>query len=108
MQMTDKDGPDYTMLSRRWSGETLVTIETALELARSVHRSVYGADDLSANEPLTAKEDEDNWVVQGSKKLQELKAGEPLDGPMVMKISKYDAQILSYMFGIKPDDKSKL
>jgi hypothetical protein len=107
MKTKNQEGPDYTMLSRRWSGETLITTETALELARSVHRNLYGADDLSANEPLTATEDGDNWIVRGSKKMKELRANEPLDGPMIMKISKYDAQILSYMFGIKPSGGSK-
>ncbi len=101
MKATNQQVPDYTMLSRRWGGEFLVNMGTALELARSVHRNLHGADDLSENEPLTATEDGDNWIVRGSKQIKELRPNEPLDGPMIMKISKYDAQILSYMFGIK-------
>ena len=89
------------MLSRRWSGEILITEEIAVELARNVHRNLYGADDLLSNEPLTVTEDGDEWVVQGSKELKPLRADEILEGPMIMRISKYDAQIMSYMFAIK-------
>ena len=97
-----KDRQDYTMLSRRWSGEILITEEIAVELARNVHRNLYGVDDLSANEPLTVTGDGDEWIVQGSEKLKTLHADENLEGPMIMRISKYDAQIMSYMFVIKP------
>jgi len=97
------DEPDYTMLSRRWNGVKLITAEIAIELARRVHASEYGADDLAANEPLSVTESGNAWLVSGSKAGPQLTRGQPIDVsriddfPFGMKISKFDGQILSYL-----------
>ena len=100
MENNSDDRPDYTMLSRRWRGDTLITSDIALEIARRVHVNVYGQEDLSANEPLSATETGNNWIVRGSKPIRPVRPDQPLDGPLVMKISKFDGQILTYMFAI--------
>jgi len=93
--------PDLTMISRRGSGEKLMTAETALEIARRVHARTYGAVDLSANEPLKIAQSGNNWIVRGSKRVPPLEAGQTLDGPLAMTISQFDGQILSYRFELR-------
>jgi len=100
MNSTNEDDPDYTMMSRRWSGEILITSDTAIEIARRVHLNHYGQADLSANEPLSVSEKGSHWLVIGAKKIKEIRPNETLDGPLVMKISKFDGQILSYFFAL--------
>lgn len=98
------DDPDYTMLSRRWNGVELINSDTALELARRVHAASYGAAHLAANEPLEIREIGNNWLIVGSKPGPEITPDRPLDlsqsqeFPFAMKISKFDGQILSYLF----------
>jgi len=90
--------PDYTMLSRRWSGQTLISVDIAIQLARLVHEEQYGQSALREEEPLSVEEDGDCWVVKGAKALKYDVTTPKLDGPMEMRISKFDGQILSYAF----------
>jgi hypothetical protein len=88
---------DYSMLSRRWSGITLVTSEIAAEIARLVHKASLGPESLEANEPLAVNEDKDSWIVNGTDSERFDKSIPGLVGPFRMQISKFDAQILSYV-----------
>ena len=101
MEIDHGDEPDLTMLGRRGAREVLVSAQTALELARRVHSDYYGANELVANEPLTVSELGNNWIVRGAKRAGRFESGHVPDGPLVMKISKTDAQILSYRFEIE-------
>jgi NTF2 fold immunity protein len=83
------------MLSRRWSGEKLITGSIALQIARLIHHQTYGQADLDANEPLGIRDEQDVWIVSGVKIVPIDPAGPVLDGPLEMRISKYDGQILS-------------
>ena len=106
MENDSDDQPDFTILSRRWRGDTLITSDIALEIARRVHVNLYGQADLSANEPLSATEKGNNWIVLGAKPIRPVRADQPLDGPLLMKISKFDGQILTYMFAISYESNS--
>jgi hypothetical protein len=96
MSVSNPDQPDYSMLSRRWSGAKLITSQVALEIARLVHKQAEGESDLASNEPLTAAEEGDTWVVTGSKIVRYDPKDEKLDGSLRIVISQFDAQILSY------------
>lgn len=92
--------PDISMISLRGGGTRLITAETALEMARRIHTSTYGADDLAANEPLTITSRGDNWLVRGSKRAPPFPANPVPDGPFTIKISQFDGRILSYLFDL--------
>ena len=96
MSVCDADQPDYSMLSRRWSGAKLVTSQIALEIARLVHAQAEGENDSASNEPLAATAEGDTWIVTGSKVVRYYSNKETLDGSLRMVISQFDAQILSY------------
>jgi hypothetical protein len=100
MKAPDEVALDYTMLSRRWSGVKLITAEIAVEFVRLVHRQTYGQSDLEANEPLNVSLDNDAWLVLGSKHVPYSSGAVALDGPLEMRISQYDGQILSYLFRV--------
>lgn len=100
MQPPPSETQDYSMLSRRWSGEKLITSPIALQIARLIHHETYGQADLDANEPLGIRDEQDVWIVSGAKFVPFDPAGPQLDGPLEMRISKYDGQILSYLFRI--------
>jgi hypothetical protein len=98
MQPPPDEIQDYSVLSRRWSGEKLITGLIAVQMARLAHRETYGQTDLDANEPLDVRDEQDVWIVSGSKIVPFDPAGPILDGPLEMRVSKYDGQILSYLF----------
>lgn len=100
MLSDDEDEPDMIMRSR--SRGELISADTAVDLARRVHSDYYGVEDLNANEPLTVSEKGNFWIVRGSKKMIPFEAGRVPAGPFVMKISKFDARILSYVEEMKP------
>jgi len=96
MSASIPDQPDYSMLSRRWSGSKLVTSQIALEIARLVHTQAEGENDLANNAPLAAAAEGDTWIVTGSKVVRHDSSMEKLDGSLRMVISQFDAQIVSY------------
>jgi len=94
--MINSAQPDYSMLSRRWSGVKLIDSQIAIEIARLVHKQAAGEADLASNEPLLAAEDGDAWVVTGSKVVRYNSNDQSLGGSLRMVISQFDGQILSY------------
>jgi hypothetical protein len=96
MSASDLGQSDYSMQSRRWSQQKLITCQTAIEIARLVHRDSYSQVDLDANEPVTARADGDTWLVSGAKE-NKYEPGSKLDGALEMRISQFDGQILSYV-----------
>jgi hypothetical protein len=94
--------PDFSIVSRRLNGVKLVTQEIALQLARLVHGFVEGAESLAANEPLLITEAGDDWVITGSRTGSYDGTLPGLVGPLSMRISQYDAQILSYAMALHP------
>lgn len=94
--------PDFSMSSRRMNGVKLVSRETALQIARLIHSSVEGAKSLAENEPLSVAESVDEWVVSGSRSGSYNGTIPGLIGPLMMRISQYDAQILSYAMALHP------
>ena len=94
--MNSSEQPDYTMLSRRWSGARLITSQIAIEIARLVHKQAQGEADLASNEPLLAIEEGDAWVVTGSKVVRYDPTDGALGGSLRLVVSQFDGQILSY------------
>jgi hypothetical protein len=97
MNHSNSGQPDYSMLSRRWSGTKLITSQIALEIARQVHKQNRGEKDLASNEPLSVAQEGDTWVVTGSKIDKYDPNSQTLDGSLRMIVSQFDGQILSYM-----------
>jgi hypothetical protein len=100
--MTDR-GPELefgSMFLRRISGDKLISMQTALEIARLVLRDNGGQSELDENEPLSAAEDGDTWVVQGGASTTPVKgpSGLLLNGRFKMRISQFDGQILDCVF----------
>ncbi len=100
MNSSDQAGPDYSMLSRRWSGIKLITSQMAMEIARIVHRELEGQANLDCNEPLSVVDDGDSWVVSGAKSIEYDPSNPVLEGSLKMRISQFDAQILSYVLAL--------
>jgi NTF2 fold immunity protein len=94
------EAPDYSMLSRRWSGQKLISADLAVAIARQIHKEQYGQTTLDEDEPLSVSDDGDCWIVNGGKKRNFEPKNLVLDGPLRMRISKFDGQILSYLFAI--------
>lgn len=65
--------------------------ELAIGIAELVVSNVYGQEELERQRPLTALDQSDRWLVEGSYNL-ERRGGDV--GPLKMWISKSDAQIL--------------
>ena len=90
-----------SMWMRRASGVKLISASTAIELARRVVNDEFGAIEVARNEPMTAVEDGDTWVVVGSESA-EFNAEHPpasgWTGPLHMRVSQFDGQILGYVF----------
>lgn len=97
MNPSGQVGPDYSMLSRRWNGIKLITSQMAMEIARIVHRKSEGQAALDRDEPLCVVEDGDAWVVSGAKPIAYDPSNPALEGSLKMRISQFDAQILSYV-----------
>jgi hypothetical protein len=97
MSEAKQSQPDFSMLSRRWNGVTLISGEIAVDIARLVHKSAEGLESLDANEPLAVLEDNDSWIVSGAESEKFDKTVPGLVGPLRIRISKFDAQILSYV-----------
>ena len=110
MSEAKQSQPDFSMLSRRWNGVTLISSEIAVEIAQLVHKSAEGPESLEANEPMAVLEDNDSWIVSGAKSEKFDKTIPGLVGPLRIQISKFDAQILSYvmtMSSTKPSASTK-
>jgi len=92
---------DPSMWMRRAGGVKLISAPTAIEIARRVLNDELGAIEVQRNEPLTAAEDDDAWVIIGSESAEFNVQHPPVSGwagPLRMRISQYDGQILSYVF----------
>jgi NTF2 fold immunity protein of polymorphic toxin system component len=92
---------DYSMLSRRWNGDKLISSEIAVEIARLVRKKQLGQAAQQRDEPLSAQDDGDTWVVVGANPENHDPANLALDGPLRMRISKFDGQILSYVLSVR-------
>lgn len=89
------------MWMRRASGVKLISAQTAIELARQVVHDELGPTEVERNEPLNAVEDGDAWVVVGNELVEFNTEHPPVSGwigPLWMRISQFDGQILSYVF----------
>ena len=95
--MSDQTLPDFSMRSRRWNGVRLISSDTALYVARMVHLGQEGSESLAANEPLSVRAEGAEWVVMGALKVAQDVTNPGLVGPLQMRISQFDAQILSYV-----------
>jgi NTF2 fold immunity protein len=100
MSTPNTGSPDYSMLSRRRNGQELVSAETAVAIARFVHKEQYGQEVLEKDEPLLVRDDGSCWIIMGSKRGEYDPKKQLLDGPLEMRISKFDGQILSYVFSV--------
>ena len=100
----DKVGAVGSMWLHRSLGTKLISENIALQLARLVTAERYGQIEVDRNEPLHATSDGDAWLVRGSQS-EDFNAEHPprpdWHGPLRMRISQFDAQILDYAFGMR-------
>jgi NTF2 fold immunity protein len=89
--MTLKKGSSYIM--QLLDMNIVKDGETAIELAEVIIRHQHGSQFLKLQQPLSVKDDGDNWIIDG--------APDALDssnhtGPMHIKLMKADASVLSF------------
>ena len=74
-----------------------------MDIARLVVKDQFGQLEIDRNEPLKFVTDGDAWLITGSNS-QEFNAKNqpdpPWSGPLRMRISRFDGQILSYVFDL--------
>lgn len=103
MDTTSNTTQDGSMWMRRASGVELISAQTALEIARRVVMDQFGQLQVDRNEPLRSVSDGDAWLITGtqSQKFNEENPPTPSwAGPLRMRISRFDGQILSYVFDL--------
>lgn len=79
----------------------LISQKTAIEIARLVTLDRFGEPEVERNLPFVAVEQGDVWVVTGTNNKEFNEKNPPFPawrGPLLMKISQYDGQILSFTF----------
>jgi hypothetical protein len=76
----------------------LITSDTATEIIRCVVRDRYGQDELDINEPLTAKDDGDTWLLRGAASRSADGSRPAWMGPICGRVAKFDGQILGFIF----------
>ena len=81
--------------------ESLISANTAMEIARLVTLDRFGQKEVDRNMPMTVRADEDTWIISGAS-ANGVNENNPPDpswpGPLRMVISSLDGQILSYTF----------
>lgn len=97
---TEQDG---SMWMRRAGGVELISAQTAMEIAKRVILDQFGQLEVDRNEPLKAVADGDAWLVTGTQSQQFTENNPPNPtwaGALRMRISRFDGQILSYLFDL--------
>jgi len=82
----------FRLLQRALYGDAIKDEKTAVELAEVLIRNSFGDVELTRQKPLSAKLEEDTWVVMGSLNKDETKLGA---GPAIIKMNKTHATIES-------------
>jgi len=100
---SDADRKTTSMWLHKSLGTKLISAETAKEIARLVTRDRYGQIEVDRNEPLNVAAAGDTWAVTGSQN-EEFDVRHPRDpgwaGPVRMRVSQSDGQILEYDFAV--------
>ncbi len=103
MTTSDSDQSASSMWLHRSLGTKLISADIAEEIARLVTRGRYGQMEVDRNEPLNVVGAGDAWVITGSQN-EDFDAQHPREpawgGPVRMKISQFDGQILEYDFAV--------
>lgn len=94
------------MWLRYANGAQLISTKTAQELARMIIKDEYGEAELDRNEPLSIHDEGKTWLVSGSMPTAP-DSSDPRQpswgGPIQVRISKFDGQIIDYMHTIIPE-----
>ena len=92
------------MWLRHASGAELVSAKTAEEMVRMIVRDECGQTELDRNEPLSTSDEGNTWLVSGSMSKAAPDPPEPgWAGPISVRISKFDGQIIDYMHTLLPE-----
>lgn len=89
-----------SMWLRHANGVRLISAPTAVEIVRMIVKDEYGQADLERNEPLSVRDDGEAWVVLGSGPKPSNPPDPQWAGPLEVRISKFDGQILDYFYTI--------
>jgi hypothetical protein len=91
----DEPKRDGSMHIRAAIRQELISRETALALCRMVLADIRGDEACRAQEPLTAEDGSNVWIVRGALEMKpDAIPGDP--APIQMSISKLDRDIVSF------------
>ena len=91
------------MWLRYANGVLLISAKTAEEIVRMIVRDEFGETALVQNEPLSVRDDRETWLVCGSPLKRDPSPPQPTwAGPVQVRISKLDGQIVDYVYTILP------
>jgi hypothetical protein len=101
---------DPSMSLFRAMGMSLVSRATALTVAESIFKNIYGEDDFRTQVPLHIADGGDRWLIEGSRQAEDYPEGpgQPAKGKVEMAILKANCQILRLTQRMQlPSDISK-
>ena len=87
------------------NGDMIDDAETARELAEVLIRRRYGEDILKIQQPLTVRDSEGFWIVDGSPNAFEPKTGL---GPVYVQLKKIDASVTALLWSPSEDVVKKM
>jgi hypothetical protein len=62
-----EDGEDFTMFLSKSAQLKLITRDMAVTLTQALVESRYGRAELEAQSPFVASENDDSWIIEGSR-----------------------------------------
>jgi NTF2 fold immunity protein of polymorphic toxin system component len=89
----DKSSFDHVM--QAINGNMIDDAETAIELASVLIRRRYGEDILKIQQPLTVRDSEEFWIIEGPPNAFEPKTGL---GPVYVQLKKIDASVTALLW----------
>lgn len=87
------------------NGNMIDDAETAMELASVLIRRRYGEEILKIQQPLTVRDSEEFWIVEGPPNAFEPKTGL---GPVYVQLKKTDASVTALLWSPSEDVVKKM
>ncbi|HTI88455.1 MAG TPA: NTF2 fold immunity protein [Alphaproteobacteria bacterium] len=82
----------FRMVQRAMYGDSVKDTDSAVALAEVLVARNFGKSVLEKQQPLTAREDGDAWIIEGSAAKIQPKPGM---GPVIVRLAKADAKVES-------------
>jgi hypothetical protein len=102
--MTDKMKGSAYILQKILREDMVKNAEMAIGLAEVLIRHRWDADTLKLQQPLSARDAEDRWVVEGTPNALDPSSQ---SGPVHIELNEADARILSFCFTLPREIREK-